>query len=111
VLKRVVRSPAAITLYRVLHPDVGWGLAHAVSRWSRGSREDRAPDTERLWREIAAPRFAAGYDTVMVGHFHQMVERREGAHTFFVLGDWLEYFCAVRLEGGAFTFERYAPPD
>ncbi|MFI5371631.1 MAG: UDP-2,3-diacylglucosamine diphosphatase, partial [Candidatus Eisenbacteria bacterium] len=106
VLKRVVRSRAAVGLYRVLHPDLGWGLAHRVSRWSRHSREDRPPDTDRLWREIAEPRFADGFDTVMVGHFHQVVERRDGPHTLFVLGDWIDFFTAVRLENGVFTLER-----
>jgi UDP-2,3-diacylglucosamine hydrolase len=107
VLKRVIRSRAAIGLYRLLHPDLGWALAHRVSRWSRHSREDRVPDTDRLWREIALPRFAAGDDTVMIGHFHQVVERREGAHRFFVLGDWIDTFTAVRLEDGVFTLERH----
>ena len=110
MLKSVIRHPLSLGIYRALHPDWGWSLAHQVSRWSRRSREDRPPDVDRLWREIAAPRFAEGYDTVMVGHFHQVVERRDGARTFFVLGDWMEYFTAVRLEGGVFTMERLAPP-
>jgi len=108
ILKRVIRSPAAIALYRVLHPDIGWWLAHRVSRWSRVSREDRPPDTDRLWREIAEPRFAAGFDTVMVGHFHLVLERRDGPRTLFVLGDWIDQFTAVRLEDGVFTLERHA---
>src|SRR5512145_2740221 len=56
-LKAVIRHPVSIGLYRLIHPDLGIPLAHAVSRWSRHSREDRPPDTGRLWREIAEPRF------------------------------------------------------
>jgi len=109
LLKKVIRSDAAIGLYRLLHPDLGWWLAHRVSHWSRHSRQDRPPDTDRLWREIAEPRFAEGFDTVMIGHFHQVLERREGARTMFVLGDWIDYFTAVRLEAGGFTLERHTP--
>jgi UDP-2,3-diacylglucosamine hydrolase len=105
-LKAVIRHPVSIGLYRTIHPDIGLPLAHAVSRWSRHSREDRPPDAERLWREIAAPRFAEGFDAVMVGHFHQAVDRREDGRAFFVLGDWIDHFTYVRLEGGEFKLER-----
>jgi hypothetical protein len=42
----------------------------------------------------------------MIGHFHQVVERRDGPNTMFVLGDWIDFFTAVRLEDGVFTLER-----
>jgi UDP-2,3-diacylglucosamine hydrolase len=100
VLKRILRSPVNIALYRLLHPDIGIPLAHWVSGWSRHSREGHPMEEERLWREIALPRFAEGHDAVMVGHFHQVFERREGGRVFFVLGDWISRFTYVTLEGG-----------
>jgi UDP-2,3-diacylglucosamine hydrolase len=106
-LKRVLRSPISIALYGLLHPDLGIPLAHAVSRWSRTSRPDRPLAAEPLWQRIAVPRFSDGFDTVMVGHFHHALERREGGRAFFVLGDWMEAFTYVRLEGGVFTLERW----
>jgi UDP-2,3-diacylglucosamine hydrolase len=102
LLKRVVRHPVSIGLYGLLHPDLGIPLAHWVSGLSRHSREDRPPDPDRLWREIAVPRLAEGHDAVMVGHFHQAYERREGARAFFVLGDWIDQFTYVTLEDGEF---------
>ncbi len=109
VLKKVIRSDAAIGLYRALHPDFGWWLAHRVSHWSRHSREDRPPNPDRLWREIGEPRFRDGFDTVMIGHFHQVYERRDGPNTMFVLGDWIDSFTSVRLEDGVFTLEKHDP--
>jgi len=108
MLKRVLRNPASIALYRLIHPDLGIPLAHWVSRWSRESREGRPLDGDRLWREIACPRFAEGFDTVMVGHFHHAWERREGARTCFLLGDWIERFSYVVLHDGVFTLEQHA---
>jgi UDP-2,3-diacylglucosamine hydrolase len=105
LLKRLLRSPACIRLYQGLHPDLGIPLARRVSHWSRGSREERAFDPERLWTEIALPRFAAGYDTVMIGHFHQVYERRDGGRQFFVLGDWIRHFTYVVFRGGQFQLE------
>ncbi len=108
-LRKVLRHPWSIALYGLLHPDFGIPLAHLVSNWSRHSREDRPPQPDRLWREIALPRFAEGYDTVMIGHFHQVLERSEGGRTLFVLGDWIRQFTYLRLSNGAFTMENWPP--
>ena len=109
VLKRVLRNPASIALYRWIHPDIGIPLAHWASRWSRHSRELRPFDGERLFREIATQRLANGFDCVMVGHFHHVYERREGDRAFFVLGDWFESFSYVELDQGAFHLRVWPP--
>ncbi len=111
VLRKVIRHPLSIGAYRWIHPDLGLPLARHVSRWSRGSREHRPLDGERLFREIAAPRFAEGYDAVMVGHFHHVYERREGGHAFFVLGDWMERCTYVELVNGEFTLNTWSDAD
>src|SRR5262245_9693705 len=102
VLKRVIRHPVSLALYRWIHPDLGLPLAHWCSQWSRGSRDQRPLDGERLFREVAVPRFRDGFDTVMIGHFHHTYERREGPNAFFVLGDWMKHFSYVELRDGAF---------
>ena len=108
VLKKVLRNRVSVGLYRLIHPDLGIPLAHRVSRLSRESRGRRPLDGERLWREIAAPQFARGFDAVLVGHFHHVYERRENGHDFFVLGDWIDRFTYVVLEGGTFTLKSCA---
>jgi UDP-2,3-diacylglucosamine hydrolase len=105
LMKKVIRHPASIALYGLLHPDLGFPLARWVSNRSRGSRDSRPLEGERLWREIAAPRFAAGYDAVMIGHFHHAFERRENGREFFVLGDWIRNFTYVVLEHGKLRLE------
>lgn len=109
MLKRVLRSPISIGLYRWLHPDLGFPLANRVSLASRHSRDARRLDGDRLWNEIAKPRFAEGYDAVMVGHLHHAFERREGRDVFFVLGDWIDQFTYVVLENGEFRMASW--PD
>ncbi len=110
VLKRVIRSPLSIGLYRWLHPDLGIPLAHAVSRWSRRSRGHGPLRAERLWREIAQPRFAEGYDGVLVGHFHHVHEQRENGREFFVLGDWIDHFTYAELEDGKLSLRTWPAP-
>jgi UDP-2,3-diacylglucosamine hydrolase len=99
-LRAVIRHPASIALYGLLHPDLGIPLAHQVSRWSRQSRGESRLEPERLWREIAEPRFAEGYDAVLVGHFHHVYERREIGREFFLLGDWITRGTFAVLEEG-----------
>ena len=110
VLRGVLRSRAGIALYGCLHPDLGIPLAHVVSRWSRHSRGDGELQPERLWREIAAPRFAEGYDGVLVGHFHHAYERREPGQEFFLLGDWIERFTYAELSGGKLSLKVWPAP-
>jgi UDP-2,3-diacylglucosamine hydrolase len=109
VLKKVIRHPASLALYRLLHPDLGIPLAHSVSRWSRHSRAAGPPPGDVLWNQVAMPRFREGFDTVMIGHFHHPWERREGGRSFFLLGDWMESFTYVVLHDGVFTLETWPP--
>jgi hypothetical protein len=43
----------------------------------------------------------------MVGHFHHVYERRDGARAFFVLGDWIEHFTYVSLNEGVLKLETW----
>lgn len=110
VLRRILRSPVSIGLYGLLHPDLGIPLAHVVSGWSRQSRGHAPLEAEKLWREIALPRFAQGYDGVLVGHFHHAYERREPGREFFVLGDWIDHFTYVELAGGRLEMRTWPAP-
>ena len=111
VLRGILRSPASIAMYQWLHPDLGIPFALQVSRWSRASRGKRPLEAERLWREIAAPRFAEGYDGVLCGHFHHAYERHEDGRDFIVLGDWIEHFTYAELEGGRLTLKHWPQPQ
>jgi len=105
LLKRVLRHRASVALFQLLHPDLGIPLARRVSALSRRAREEQGLEGDRLWREIAEPRFAEGYDAVLIGHFHQLYERRENGRELFVLGDWITRFSYAVLEGGRFRLE------
>jgi UDP-2,3-diacylglucosamine hydrolase len=109
-LRGALRSRAGIALYGLLHPDLGIPLAHAVSRWSRHSRGDGPLKPDKLWREIAEPRFKDGYDAVIIGHFHHAYERREPGREFFVLGDWIDRFTYLELTDGRLDMRTWPAP-
>jgi len=106
-LKRVLRHPASIGLYRWVHPDLGIPLAHRVSGTSRHARDPEKFPIDRLWHEVAEPRFAEGYDSVVIGHFHLAIDRREEDRQLVVLGDWIDKFTYGVLRGGRLTLETW----
>jgi UDP-2,3-diacylglucosamine hydrolase len=107
VLRGILRSRWSVRLYQFLHPDLGIPLAHAVSGLSRKSRGHPPLEGERLWREIAQPRFAEGHDAVIVGHFHHAHARSEGGRQFVILGDWIERFSYAELSDGVLTLRTF----
>jgi UDP-2,3-diacylglucosamine hydrolase len=110
ILKRVLRSPASIGFYRWIHPDLGIPLAHWVSGRSRHARDPAHFPIERLWSEVAQPRFAEGFDSVVIGHFHHAIDRREDGRQLVVLGDWIGQFTYAVLSGGELTLDTWASP-
>jgi UDP-2,3-diacylglucosamine hydrolase len=101
-LKSVLRHPLAITAYRWIHPDAGIPFARAVSRLSRGHRDESRFDAEALRQRIAVPRYLAGVDGVVLGHFHVPTLVTRDGRDFVVLGDWIERNVYAVLEGGEF---------
>ena len=108
MLKRVLRNRASIALYGLLHPDVGIPLAHWVSGRSRHARDPATFPVDRLWNEVARPRFAEGFDAVIIGHFHLAIDRREEGRQLIVLGDWIEKSTYAVLRGGELSLETWA---
>ncbi len=107
LLKGVLRSGWAIAAYRAIHPDLGIPFAHAVSRLSRATRDESRVDREWLYRQLAEPRFAAGADAVLTGHYHHPTHFRRGERDFLVLGDWIGNFTFASLNDGRFALERW----
>jgi UDP-2,3-diacylglucosamine hydrolase len=108
VLKRILRHPLAIALYRLIHPDLGIRLATASSHMSRERQADEPYLAERLYQEVARPAFAAGHDVVVLGHVHLPTLRQEDGKTMVILGDWVENYTYLRVEEGELHLERFA---
>jgi len=107
LLKLLLRHPVTIGAYRAIHPDLGIPFANFVSRLSRGSRDEAKVDREWLYRQLALPRFAAGADAVLTGHYHHPTHFRREGRDFLILGDWVKNFTFASLHDGRFTLERW----
>jgi len=107
LLKRLLRNPVAIALYRLIHPDLGIRLATWSSHASRESQTVDPALAERMFAEVAAPAFAAGHEVVVLGHVHLPTLREEGTRAMAILGDWVENHTYLRVEEGRLHLERF----
>ncbi len=107
LLKTILRNPLAIALYRLIHPDLGIRLATLSSHASRESQTLDPALADRMFDEVATPAFAAGHDVVVLGHLHLPTLREEGTHAMAILGDWVENYTYLSVEGGRLRLERF----
>jgi UDP-2,3-diacylglucosamine hydrolase len=101
VIRKVFRSRWAISAYRMIHPDLGIPLATRSSRASRHYTESTPVDGPELWRRIAEPQFARGFDAVLIGHFHKPVHVRSGGNDFVINGDLFRHWSYTVLSSGS----------
>ncbi len=105
LLKKILRYPFHIRLYRILHPDLGFTLADFCSRLSRNRRKNKDRDEEYI--NYAQSRFLEGFDAVVMGHTHSPQEYIELNKTYINTGDWMTHFTYGKLEKGRLTLEHW----
>ncbi len=100
VLCRTVRHPLIRWLARQLHPDSAWKLG---ALYGKKSEEYTEPLPSALQDVYFRGRIEAGYDTVIIGHYHRAV--RHEVHLpgrparFYVLGDWVSQYTYLKYDG------------
>ncbi len=106
LMKRVLRNPACVALFRLLHPDLGVLLARMASnRPTLGTA--LGSHTVEVYAREAHRRFGGEADVVVFGHLHRPVLRRDERGTLVVLGDWIKHFTYAVLEGGAVEIKKW----
>jgi UDP-2,3-diacylglucosamine hydrolase len=106
-VKRVLRNPVAVALFRLLHPDFGALLARMVSNRPGMSpvpggvpRAARSCRMLEIYGREARRRYGAEAEVVVFGHLHRPVLRREEEGTLLILGDWVKHYTYGVLEDG-----------
>jgi len=103
MLKRVLRSPLSQSLFRLLHPDLGFGIARRFSNSSRDYTATKQYGETDGMRLEAERRIREGAGIVIMGHRH--VPRREelDGGVYVNLGDWIRYFTYAVFRDGDIT--------
>lgn len=92
ILKKIVRHPVNIFLYRLLHPDLGIPLAKFTSHGSREYTKNKFSPVWDEYYQFAQDKFASGFDFVIIGHTHNPIIKFFGEKAFLNLGDWITSF-------------------
>jgi UDP-2,3-diacylglucosamine hydrolase len=110
-LRGLLRSLPVRTLRHLLPPFVIERVARRMSGASRVYTDTKTDDKEALGREFAVTKFFAGYDAVVLGHFHHSVfwsmELGGKQHTYINAGSWQGRHEFVELEGKTFRPSNY----
>lgn len=111
LLKKILRHPLSIRLFRLLHPDWGFQLAKKVSSTSRKYNTfdiDRNRDLlRRVYKEYVKGVFQEGYDYVIMGHLHHPHIHTTQGQTFVNLGDWLHFYSFGYFDGEQLTLNYF----
>ena len=107
-LRRVLRNPVAIRLFRWLHPDLGSALA---TRTSHTSRTYQARDGGAGLRAAAAKRFEESPELQLLiyGHSHVAeLVRMERSHGIYAnAGSWLDRPTFLRVQPDRIDLQRW----
>ena len=90
LLKKIIRSPFFIWLFRWLHPTIAYKIANAVSKSGHydSHSQDFNEDVRNELKDVAKKQFDNGFDFMISGHYHlgEMITLNKGR--LAVLGDW-----------------------
>ena len=95
ILKKILRARTANKLWRLLHPDLGIGLASRASHSSRAHTDEKYYGGERPGESDGLELFArskiesGGVDLVVMGHIHSPRIVPVGRGTYINLGSWM----------------------
>jgi UDP-2,3-diacylglucosamine hydrolase len=102
-LKKILRNPLSIFLYRLLHPDLAYAIAGFFSRLSRS--HPAFPDEDADYVSEAKARFAEGFDFVVMSHTHRPMSWAEDGRFYVNTGDWMRHFSYAKFENGRLSLE------
>ena len=98
-LKRVIRHPLFIQAFKLLPPNFTCKLAKIISKSSSDyNHHDKYVDMiKKDIKEYSEKKLKLGYDSILVGHYHQTgIYENENKKMIF-LGDWLSKFTVTMI--------------
>ncbi|NOZ55466.1 MAG: UDP-2,3-diacylglucosamine diphosphatase [Calditrichaeota bacterium] len=107
-LKKVLQNPINIALFRWLHPDLAFGLAHTfaeLSRKQKGEPYQEVDDSDYI--DFGQQKLREGFDLVVLAHTHKARLLKLEGGVFLNPGEWLEGYTFGELRGGLVSLKRW----
>ena len=93
ILKWILRNKFFQSLYSLLHPDFGIGIASHTSKSSRTYTDKKDYGEMDGLFEAAKKQIDAGFDYVLFGHLHKRILEKYKQGYYINLGSWLDRPC------------------
>lgn len=100
MLKAILRNRFAQWLFRWIHPDVGFALAHGTSHGSRKYTQGKDYGPTDGMRLEAERQIQQGADYVIMGHRHRPMREYMHGGQYINLGDWIHNFTFAKYDNG-----------
>lgn len=98
LLKKILKNKYSVSLYRLLHPDLGVPIADFFSRQSREYNSVKEFNGEGDYHEFAQARIDEGYQYVIMGHTHHPVLTPLKGGYYINTGNWIHDFSYLILD-------------
>lgn len=108
-LKKVLRSPINIRLYKLIHPDLGVSVAKIFSKFSRKHSSIKHFGELDGMKNEAERKILDGYDIVIMGHRHDPAFEKIRNGIYVNLGDWIKHFTYAELSDGEINLKKWNP--
>ena len=89
--RSVLKNRTCISLFRMLHPDLGDRLAQITSSLTELRSHDHTERTLNAVMDGARDRIRGGHDAVVCGHYHRLLHRKIDNGSLVILGDWMTH--------------------
>lgn len=91
ILKKVLRNKFNLKLYlNLFHPDFAVKLAHSTSKKSRKYTDKKHYGDSDGMTDFAKNKIEEGFDYVIMGHRHKLIDIKHNNGRYINLGHWLE---------------------
>jgi len=100
LLKKILRHPVNVFLYRWVHPDIGVPVALFFSQASRNADKSAYFKEDTEYRAYARQKIEGGYDIVVLGHSHIPACTPCGQGWYVNAGNWIQAFTFAVIENG-----------
>jgi len=105
LLQFILRNEFARAFFSSIHPDIGFGIAKFVSRFSRNSSGKSVPKMNN-YIEFAKREFKKAIDLILLGHIHHQFIYRQGKKRLVIVGDWKYHRYYAELKDGRIFLKR-----
>lgn len=109
ILKKVLRNPVLIRLFRLIHPDWGYALArltsHTSRKYTRRIQPARVEASARTGRALLES--GRGLSAVVLAHTHQPDRRKFETGLYLNCGDWCSHYSFIRWDEQGLCLENF----